>query len=124
MVSLGIANSRMKDFYDAWVLLEQFELDEAVLGSAIRATFERRRTSIPSALPLALTDEFAANPNKQRQWTAFLRQSGQPAKHKLRDVVNALRGRLMPLLPRHSWCPNWRHSRVSRSQQSGHAFGF
>ena len=45
MVSLGMANSRMKDFYDAW-LLQQFELDDTVLAAAIRATFERRRTAV------------------------------------------------------------------------------
>lgn len=98
MVSLGIANSRMKDFYDAWVLLEQFELDDAALAAAIRATFERRRTPIPSSAPVAFTDEFVTDPNKQRQWTAFLRRSGLPLEQKLGHVVSTLHARLMPLI--------------------------
>lgn len=102
MVSLGMANSRMKDFYDAWVLLQQFELDDAVLAAAIRATFERRRTSIPSGVPLGLTDEFAGDPGKQLQWVGFLRRSGLPDTQELLAVVHTLRDRLLPLLTRPS----------------------
>jgi len=98
MVSLGMANSRMKDFYDTWVLLQQFELDDAVLAAAIRATFERRRTAIPSGVPLGLSDEFAGDPDKQRQWIGFLQRSGLPDTHSLLTVVHTLRDRVLPLL--------------------------
>jgi hypothetical protein len=98
MVSLGIANSRMKDFYDAAVLLEQFKFDDSVLASAVRATFERRRTPLPTSVPLALTDEFARDAHRQLQWTAFLRRSGLPQERELPEVVAALRHRLMPLI--------------------------
>ena len=98
MVSLGMANTRMKDFYDVWVLLREFDLDDAVLAAAIRATFDRRHTTISSAVPLALSDEFAGDPDKQRQWAGFLQRSGLPHTHKLTAVVHALRDRLVPLL--------------------------
>lgn len=98
MVSLGMANSRMRDFYDTWVLLQQFELDDALLATAIRATFERRRTPIPSSVPLGLTDEFGADPAKQRQWVGFLQRADLPSTHELLEVVRTLRGRLVPLL--------------------------
>lgn len=100
MVSLGMANSRMKDFYDAWVLLEQFALDDAVLAAAIRATFERRRTGMPTNVPLGLTEEFAQDPDKQRQWMGFLQRSGLPQTHELGAVVHRLRDRLLPLFSR------------------------
>ena len=48
MVVLGIANSRMKDFYDIAHLAGHFAFDGSLLSEAIRATFERRRTSIPA----------------------------------------------------------------------------
>jgi len=102
MVSLGMANSRMKDFYDMWVLLQQFDLDGAGLAAAIQATFERRRTTIPSSVPLAFTDEFAGDSDKQRQWIGFLKRSGLPHTHKLLAVVHTLRDRLLPLLIRSS----------------------
>ena len=47
MVKLGIANSRMKDFYDRWVLAQRFEFESASLAAAIQATFRTRRTTPP-----------------------------------------------------------------------------
>ena len=76
MVQLGLANSRMKDFYDLLVLSELFEFDGQLLARAIRATFERRGTLVPSGTPVALTSEFSGDSNKNTQWTAFLKKSG------------------------------------------------
>ena len=72
MVALGRANSRMKDFYDIWLLGQSFPFDDDRLARAIAATFERRRTEIPVALPDALTPAFAGDEQRQRQWNAFL----------------------------------------------------
>ena len=74
MVSLGIANSRMKDFYDVWVLARDFDFDGNLLGKAIGATFARRRTVLPGIPPTALTSDFANDKAKQSQWTAFVRR--------------------------------------------------
>jgi hypothetical protein len=71
IVSLGIANSRMKDFFDLWVLTRHSELDTAILRRAITATFERRATALPTATPIGLSDEFATDATKQTQWRAF-----------------------------------------------------
>lgn len=76
MVQLGMANSRMKDFFDIVVLSQQFTFDGALLARAIRATFERRRTPLPSGLPVALTPAFANDATKRTQWNAFVRKSG------------------------------------------------
>jgi hypothetical protein len=75
MVKLGIANTRMKDFYDIWFLARRFEFDGPTLRKAIDATFARRQTNLPP-LPEALSDAFANNPTKQGQWAAFLRRNG------------------------------------------------
>jgi predicted nucleotidyltransferase component of viral defense system len=72
MVVLGRANSRMKDFYDIWVLATLTEVEGDRLASAIRATFDRRGTAIPDALPDALTPAFAQDAQKQQQWAAFV----------------------------------------------------
>ncbi|MEX2218061.1 MAG: nucleotidyl transferase AbiEii/AbiGii toxin family protein [Phycisphaerales bacterium] len=53
LVTLGIANTRMKDFFDLWTIARSFPFDARTLARAIRATFERRRTTIPSGMPLA-----------------------------------------------------------------------
>lgn len=65
MVKLGMANSRMKDFYDLVVLCTRFDFDGIVLSRAIRATFERRATPLPTDLPLALTPMFTTDPRRK-----------------------------------------------------------
>ena len=78
MVVLGRANSRMKDYYDVWMLTSAFELDPERLRRAIAATFARRNTEIPAAVPDGLSDAFSADAGKRRQWDAFARTlSGQ-----------------------------------------------
>jgi hypothetical protein len=59
MVLLGIANSRMKDFFDVWFLAMNFEFDGPGLARAIRSTFDRRNTELPKTAPLALTKGFS-----------------------------------------------------------------
>lgn len=76
MVVLGEANSRMRDFFDVSALAERLPFEGRPLARAVRATFERRRTPLPEATPLALTADFAALPDKQAQWRGFLRKNG------------------------------------------------
>ncbi len=71
MVVLGMANSRMKDYYDVWMLISTVELDDQRIRQAIAATFARRRTALPATVPEGLHDDFAEDPGKLRQWTAF-----------------------------------------------------
>lgn len=78
MVLLGIANSRMKDFFDIWTLASSCQFRLPVLMRAIGSTFHRRGTPLPTGTPLALTDEFFEDPAKRIQWRAFLRRLGLP----------------------------------------------
>ncbi len=97
MASLGILNSRMKDFYDVWLLAQRFHFKGAVLAEAIRATFERRRTSLPTGAPLALTSEFFDDPTKRLQWRAFLERGRLvESRLELRSAVEVLAAFLMP----------------------------
>ena len=73
MVALGKANSRMKDFYDVWVLSKTYDFNHARLAQAIAATFARRQTAIPEAPPDAFTPEFFRDEGKLQQWAAFVR---------------------------------------------------
>jgi hypothetical protein len=74
MVALGIANTRMKDFYDLYRLSETQDFDGKTLAAAIRATFERRGSAVPTQPPLALGEAFASDAEKDAQWNAFLRR--------------------------------------------------
>lgn len=73
MIYLGSINSRMKDFYDLWVMANSFKFSGNRLQEAIRKTFKNRETSIPVELPSAFAKEFARD--KQNQWAAFLKTS-------------------------------------------------
>lgn len=76
MVVLGMNNSRMKDFFDLTVIARTSELGGATLVDAIRATFARRNTALPTSVPAALTVEFSSNPIKAQQWRAFVTKAG------------------------------------------------
>lgn len=75
MVKLGLANSRMKDFYDIWLLSRLFSFEGNVLRKALENTFERRRTTFPPSTPFALTPAFYEDPQKTVQWIAFVKRS-------------------------------------------------
>jgi hypothetical protein len=72
---LGQGNSRMKDYFDLWVLLGEGDLDSGELRRAIEATLERRKTPRPAEMPIGLTDAFTSDPAVQRLWTAFLKKN-------------------------------------------------
>ncbi len=97
MVWLGIANSRMKDFYDIWIIMQKFPLEGLVLSTAIEATFTRRQTLLPTEVPLALTQVFANDAAKQTQWKAFLRKNALPVGNMVfPDIIKAIHDFLMP----------------------------
>ena len=72
---LGMANTRMKDYFDLDLLLREDALDPAELRRAIGATFARRKLPLPDDWPIGLSDAFAGSPTKQAQWTGFLRKN-------------------------------------------------
>ena len=74
MVHLGIANSRMKGFFDVWFLAQTFAFEGPAQSAAMRATFERRGTALPGALPTALTPTFSEAATKATQWKAFMKR--------------------------------------------------
>lgn len=100
MVRFGMANSRMKDSYDLWVLSQTFDFDGASLSRAIAATFVRRHTLLSTGQPFALSREFGAAQLKRTQWQAFLARgrlaAGMPT---LELVIDHLRGFLLRPLP-------------------------
>lgn len=97
MVKLGIANSRMKDFFDVYVLASGREFDGALLTKAVTRTFRRRRTAIPHE-PFALTEDFYRDRQKQTQWRAFVAKAGLEAPADFVVIGRRLRAFLLPLL--------------------------
>lgn len=97
IVALGIMNSRLKDFYDIWFLCQNFEFQGTILGEALKNTFQRRRTPLPTSLPFALTVEFAFDKDKQKQWKSFVDKGQLKTAHvSLPEVIAVLGEFLMP----------------------------
>jgi Nucleotidyl transferase AbiEii toxin, Type IV TA system len=101
IASLGIANSRMKDYFDLRALAREGAVGQDVLADAIAATFGRRGTALPAELPLGLTDAFAQDAAKRAQWKAFLNKNRLEAPT-LDEVIAEVRGFLAEPL-RHAW---------------------
>lgn len=96
MVKLGEINSRMKDFYDIWLLSRQFDFKGDDLAKAITLTFNQRKTDIPKSIEYFLGD-FATS--KQTQWQAFrnrLKQDFIP--ESFADVINHNNTFLAPII--------------------------
>ena len=96
MVFLGMINSRMKDFYDLWILANQFPFKGSPLQKAITQTFANRRTPISVNIP-ALTQRFASE--KQKQWDAFLsRNVLEDAPASLAEATHLLHNFIVPVM--------------------------
>ncbi|HUX05873.1 MAG TPA: nucleotidyl transferase AbiEii/AbiGii toxin family protein [Acidobacteriota bacterium] len=104
MVNLGELNSRMKDFYDIWLMARKRDFYGPTLSRAIQATFKNRNTALVSN-PLALQASFADLPGKAELWGAFLRKSfGRDVKTEprpsddLKNIIAELRAFLSPVV--------------------------
>ena len=97
MVKLGIANSRMKDIHDIRTLLRDFNFAGTELQEAVRRTFQRRKTPLPTDVPFVFTEDFMKNESKLSQWKAFAtRNRSFVGDESLASALAAIRTFLMP----------------------------
>lgn len=98
MVGLGSINSRMKDFYDIWLLSQRFDYEGDVLATAIAKTFEHRATELDGS-PVAFSSKFMNSDAAQKQWTAFVRRTGiKDTPKRLIELQKPIREFLLPLV--------------------------
>ena len=96
MVKLGAINSRMKDFYDIWLLCRQFDFEGRKLAEAIRLTFQKRGTLIPIKI-YAFESSFIVD--KQRQWSAFRNRLGQEhLPESFDEIISVVKTFLTPII--------------------------
>jgi predicted nucleotidyltransferase component of viral defense system len=109
MVRRGMLNSRMKDFYDIWLLTELFDFDFVTLRKAVINTFDNRKVALPIELPECFTEEFYLSSLKQQQWKAFCRKNellGQP--DNLPEIIDRIKTFLSPVMSQSkSPCRRW-----------------
>ncbi len=98
MVMLGTLNTRMKDFYDIWLLAQCFDFDAKQLAAALRATFKARGTEL-EADPVALSPSFAGSTDAQKLWSAFLKKSAlTDAPQDFPTVIAVIRSFILPVV--------------------------
>ena len=99
MIEIGLANSRMKDYHDIWMLSRTLEFDGQDLAYAMRATFQRRDTELPAETPAELTREYTGQPETSRMWDTYRRgfsaATGDLPEH-LQEVADAIAMFVMP----------------------------
>jgi hypothetical protein len=101
MISLGIINSRLKDFYDVWLMARLFDFEGEILKQAIKSTFERRNRPLPANTPSAFTPEFYADKDRVIQWGSFIKrdiinQTGEIVT--FTEVIQSIQSFIMPVI--------------------------
>jgi len=74
MIKLGLLNSRMKDFYDIWLMMHQFNFEGSKLTEALRKTFTYRKTEVPEGKKLFAKEIYNEKSDRQILWKAFLKK--------------------------------------------------
>jgi len=101
IVSRGIVNSRMKDFYDILLVFRLYDLEDDDLSRAIAATFRRQQTPLPHEIPVGLSAEYGHDRTAQQRWSEFLRRLRiEEAPAALADVVDSVRTHVWPAMQR------------------------
>lgn len=115
IVKLGMTNSRMKDYFDLWLISRTLSFEGSMLSKAFGATFERRGTELPTDGPAGLTPDFGEAPDNVKRWRAFVETNGlEDAPKDLEPVLVAIRHLVVPPLRaagrrepfRRSWSPD------------------
>ncbi len=96
VVVLGLANSRMKDFYDLFTLPKAIDIDDAELAITIRRTFLRRETALPMERPDGLSRDYANDPIRQTQWRTYTNETELEGSE-LADIVDQIWAWLGPI---------------------------
>ena len=91
MIKLGLLNSRMKDFYDIWIIMRQFDFDGLRLVESLKRTFKHRKTSLPQRKPLFAEEIYDEKSDRQTLWKTFLKKGDiKHAPDKLRFTAKAI----------------------------------
>ncbi len=94
--SLGLINSRYKDFYDIYILARRFDLSGVELQEAIRKTFAHRGTSFDDIV--AFEDEFTEDVVRQNRWKSFVKKKKAIEDTNFKDVIALVKDVLTPIV--------------------------
>ena len=96
IVSLGVTNSRYKDFYDLCTIPEREDFDGAILKEALVETFGNRHTGFDEIV--AFDDDFTEDYYRQQRWRGFLKNKNVMDERSFKDAVDAVKAFLLPVI--------------------------
>ena len=96
IVSLGLANSRYKDFYDIYVILRDRGVDKGILRQALVQTFSNRKTSFDDIV--IFEDSFMLDEERQKRWVAFTKKKSALVQVSFETVVSSIRDFFAPII--------------------------
>ena len=99
MIEIGLANSRMKDYHDIWMLSRTQEFDGQDLADALRTTFQRRDTELPAEAPAELTRDYTGQPGTSRMWDTYRKGFSAPVSDLPEDLQDAADAIAMSVMP-------------------------
>jgi predicted nucleotidyltransferase component of viral defense system len=112
MIALAEANSRMKDFYDVYILSRMFDFEGLVLYEAVSQTLQRRGTPL-TAVPTVFSDEFPKLKDKQTQWKAFQKRIRVSEGVEFPEIIAAIKAFIQPVyaavIHENEWMKSWSH---------------
>lgn len=104
IVSLGYANSRFKDFYDIYVILQSEKIDAELLQEAVVQTFQNRRTTFDDIV--VFEDSFAMDVERVKRWNAFVKKKKALVQVTFDKVVEQIKTYFQPIVERVGRCDN------------------
>jgi Nucleotidyl transferase AbiEii toxin, Type IV TA system len=122
MVSRGDANTRLKDFYDIWIITKNRSFVFEDVCRAIAETFHYYETEIPISLPICLSTDFYRDPSTENRWRTFLKRSRLNEGLELSTVIEQIFNFTIPVCDfvnnRGKQYQTWSHAKHWHSQLS------
>lgn len=106
IVSLGMLNSRLKDFYDIYVLSKTHDFDGTTLRQAIEETFNHRKTSLKH---IDAFDDGFISPYRKDQWNSFIKQKDPNQVLELETVIMNIKKFVNPIMNNSIKQLKWKH---------------
>ncbi len=105
MLTLGELNSRMKDFYDIWLLSRQFAFEYEKLAEAVKLTLKQRGTELAEPID-AFSEAFIAS--RQPLWAAFRKRlKEEHIPESFAEITSKVEGFMTPIIQGKPSGINW-----------------
>jgi hypothetical protein len=105
MIKLGHLNSRMKDFYDIWLLSRQFRFELSNLAEAVKLTFKQRGTELSQPIEAFSADFISSHLSMWAVFRKRLKQDHVPAS--FQDIATEVESFLAPVIKGDSEEKEW-----------------